>query len=106
MDNGMSSVEELWAVYGRERRPANIGDRVAGMLLGELDDEVQDIVSSYMGMGMGEEVDALRVARLGLALAEITRVLPEIQPTATREYFQRLADLARAALAAIADREA
>jgi hypothetical protein len=47
----MSSVQELWHAYGRDRRPANIGDRIGVVVLGELDDEVQDVVGSYIGMG-------------------------------------------------------
>ena len=55
---------------------------------------------------MGAAVGAWRVARLGLALGEITRVLPDIRPPATQAYFAQVAALARAALAEIAAGEA
>lgn len=86
--------------YGRARRPANIGARVDGVLIGELDDTVQDVASSFAGMGSA--VSSVRVAQLGLALADITRVLPSLEPEATRAYFDLGARVARATLASIA----
>jgi len=94
----MSSFQELWLEYGRARRPANIGARVEGLLIGELDDTVQDVASSFAGMGSA--VGSARVAQLGLALADITRVLPSLEPT--RAYFDLASRVARATLAAIA----
>jgi len=96
----MASFQELWLEYGRARRPANIGARVDGLLIGELDDTVQDVASSFAGMGSA--VGSARVAQLGLALADITRVLPSLQPEATRAYFDLASRVARATLAAIA----
>jgi hypothetical protein len=43
---------------------------------------------------------------LGLALADLSRVLARIEPPETREYFERLTGLARAVLTAIAMRDA
>ncbi|MBD0272727.1 MAG: hypothetical protein ICV73_12455 [Acetobacteraceae bacterium] len=100
----MATLHELLQWYGRTPRPANIGDRVGGVALAELEDEIQDAAGGRAGLDA--EVAARRAARLGLALAEVTRLLPDIQPAATRAYFARLADLARAALAEIAAREA
>ena len=100
----MATFDELVMAYGGEKRPANLGARVEGVLIGELDDEVQDVTGSYAGLR--DEVGAWRVARLGLALAEIERILPAIEPAATRVYFEHLALLARAALIEIADRAA
>jgi hypothetical protein len=100
----MATLQELSLWYGRAPWPANIGDRVGGTVLAELDDEVQDVTGSYSGMGAA--VGAWRVARLGLALGEITRVLPDIRPPATQAYFAQVAALARAALAEIAAGEA
>ena len=100
----MATFHELWRAYGNEPRPANIGARVDGILIGDLDDEIQDIAGSYAGLRA--EVGTWRVARLGLALAEVTRILPRLEPEPTRRYFERLATLARAALVEIANREA
>jgi hypothetical protein len=97
----MPSFQELWLEYGQTRRPANIGARVDGLLIGDLDDEVQGIASSFAAMG--SEVGADRVARLGLALADITRVLPSLEPDATRAYFDLAARVARATLGEIAN---
>ncbi|HTE45249.1 MAG TPA: hypothetical protein VK636_08420 [Gemmatimonadaceae bacterium] len=99
----MATFSELWAAYGRDPRPANIGASINGVLIGELDDEVQDVAGSYAGLGA--DVGAWRAARLGLALERITRVLPLIEPENTRAYFERLASLARSALAEIANEE-
>jgi len=92
----MPTLDDLFGEYGRRRFPANIGDEVAGVRLGELDDEVQDVIGSYCGMGL--EVGMWRVARLGLAYGDIMRVLPHILQEDTRTYFVWLADLARAGL--------
>jgi hypothetical protein len=100
----MATFQELFAAYSRDPRPANIGARVHGVVLGAIDDEIQDVAGSYAGLGA--VIDAERVARLGLALADLTRVLPEIEPAETRAYFERLEALARSALSAIARPEA
>ena len=105
----MESFDELYAWYGRTPRPANVGDRVAGVALAEIDDEVQDIARYHAGRRMNAAVQAgddahhaQRMARLGLALADLGHVLPAIQPAATQAYFERLAALARAVLADVA----
>ena len=100
----MATFDELWGRYGRDRRPGNIGATIGGVAIGELDDEIQDVASSYAGLR--REVGAWRVGRLGLALAELERLLPLVEPPATRAYCDRLAALARAALAEIATGEA
>jgi hypothetical protein len=100
----MASFQELWQEYGRDRRPANIGAVVNGVRIGDLDDEIQDVAGSFAGLGSA--IDAARVARLGNALDQLMLVLPSIEPAETRSYFERLARLARAALAAIATHEA
>ena len=92
----MPTLDELSGEYGRRRFPANIGDEVAGIRLGELDDEVQDVIGSCAGMGL--EVGIWRVARLGVAYGEIMRVMPHIASEETQAYFIWLADLARAGL--------
>ena len=99
----MVTFNEAWAAYSRDARPANIGGEVNGVRIGALDDEVQDIAGSYAGLR--EDVGSWRVARLGLALDQLGRILPAIEPAATRAYFERLAVLARAALAELADPE-
>src|SRR5688572_19038243 len=96
----MPSVEELWNAYGRDRRPDNIGAIVDGIRLGELDDDIQDVVSSYAGLGAG--ISVYQVAKLSVALARTIRVLPSITPVETRAYFERLATLAEAVLAELA----
>ncbi|MDF1501784.1 hypothetical protein [Roseisolibacter sp. H3M3-2] len=105
----MESFDELWTWYGRTPHPANIGDRAAGVALAEIDDEEQDIASYHAGRRMDAAVragddayHARRMARLGLALADLVQVLPVIQPAATQAYFERVATLARAVLADVA----
>lgn len=100
----MASFQDLWAQYSRDPRPANIGAVVDGVRIGDLDDEIQDVAGSYAGLRA--DLDAKRVARLGLALQTVTRLLPLLEPPATQRYFARLAALARSILAEIADREA
>lgn len=96
-------LAELWLAYGLDARPANMGERVAGTLLAELDDVVQDAVGSYLGLGPALGND--RVARLGLALAELTRLLPVVTPPETQGYFKRLTHLARVTLEQVAEPE-
>jgi hypothetical protein len=91
--------EALWADYQQRPRPENIGDHVSGLSLGELDDDVAAAASSYASMG--EEVPGWHVARLGLALADLQRVLPADTPVSTREYVTLVAALATATLQAI-----
>ena len=93
--------EELWAEYQQRPRPGNIGDHVSDAGRGELDDDVAAAASSYAGMG--EDAPSWDVARVGLALAALQRVLPAITPVSTREYFTLVAALATATLQAIAE---
>ena len=96
----MNTREKLWAEYQRRPRPPNIGDAIAGVSLGEMDDDVQDVLGSW-----GPQLDAWRVARLGRAVANLERVLPLITPPETRQYFDLVSALGRAALEAIANGE-
>jgi hypothetical protein len=92
------TLEALWAEYSRRPRPVHIGATVDGVRLGELDDEIQDVIGS---LGMGPDLGLGRVARLGLAVADAERVLPAIPPGEKREYVALLAALGRAALASL-----
>ena len=94
----MSDLEDLWGNYCDCIRPPDVGD-VDDVRLGELDDEISLLVSNYVGAG--QLSDPARVARLGLALADLTRVLPRIEPKATKQYFAMVESLARATLVAI-----
>ena len=96
----MHSREELWAEYQRRPRPPNVGDTIQGVSLGEVDDDVQDVLGSW-----GPQLDAWRVARLGRAVANLEAILPLITPGETREYFLLVGALGRSALEAIADGE-
>ena len=42
----MATFAELWADYGRDPRPGNLGDCVEGVWLGELDDEIATRVAA------------------------------------------------------------
>jgi hypothetical protein len=78
------SREELWAEYQRRPRPPNIGDTIAGVSLGDVDDDIQDVLGSWeMGAGIG----LWRIARIGLAVANLERVMPLIPSGEGREYF-------------------
>ncbi len=92
------TLEALWAEYARRSRPAHIGAAIDGVRLGELDDEIQDVISSW---GMGRDLGLSRVARLGLAVADAERVLPATAPGEEREYVALLAALGRAALVSL-----
>jgi hypothetical protein len=94
------TFENLWAEYQQRRRPETIGDRVANVVLGEADDDVAAAASAYAGMG--EELSSYHIARLGLTLADLERVMPEITSETTREYFTLVTSLARAILEALA----
>ena len=95
----MAQLDDLWLQYGLRQRPGNCGDSVDSVRLGELDDEIQDVVGIHLGANPA--VAPSQVARLGLALADLTRVLPKIEPGATHEYFVMVESLARAALTAV-----
>lgn len=101
--SGPPSLDELWDAYGHRSRPSNIGDRFGSVALGELDDEVQDVVGSLVGVPY---VPRGAAARLELAHVTIVRVLPLLTPELTQRYFEHVAQLAEAALAEIAKREA
>ena len=76
--------------------PPDIGDTVLGVRVGELDDDVLAVISSYRAMGA--DIGQWRVAELGLALAELVRIVPQVASPDLRDYVTRLADVARAAL--------
>lgn len=98
----MSELDDLWDHYCDCVRPPDVGS-VDDVRLGELDDEISALVSAYLAEA--EAVPAFRAAQLGLALADLTRVLPKIEPEATRRYFQMVESVARATLVAIRMRE-
>jgi hypothetical protein len=104
MVSRMAEFDDLWVAYSRDRRPSNLGARVNGVAIGDLDDEIQDVAGSYAALR--GKLGTWRAARLGLALAEVERILPRLEPAETVAYFERLAALARAALAEIASQEA
>jgi len=98
----MNELEDLWDHYCDCIRPPDVGG-VDEVRLGELDDEISALVSAYLGAP--ESMAAPRVARLGLALADLTRVLPKIEPEATRRYFEMVQSVARGALVAMRMRD-
>jgi hypothetical protein len=104
----VTTFDELWAWYGQAPRPANVADRVDGVALADVDDDVQDVASRHQGrraaeFAAGDDVLLVRdLARLGLAVADLTRVLPAIGPAATHAYFARVAALGRAMLVDVA----
>jgi len=98
----MNTREELWAEYQRRPRPPNIADTISGVSLGEVDDDVQDVLGSW---GMGAELGVSRIAKLGQAIANLERVLPLIRPEETRQYFALVSALGHAALESIAQGE-
>jgi hypothetical protein len=98
----MNTREELWAEYQRLPRPPNIGDTINGVSLGEVDDDVQDVLGSW---GMGADLGMSRVATLGLAVANLERILPLIAPEETRQYFALVSALGRSALDSLAQGE-
>ena len=92
----MSRLDDLWTQFAELPWPPDIGDTVLGVRIGELDDDVLAILSAYRGMGA--DLGQWRVAELGLAHAELTRIIPQLASPGMKEYVSRLADLARAAL--------
>ena len=97
-------LRKLWTEYGNRALPADIGQEVAGHKIGDLDDEAQDAISSYFGMGANLGSD--KIARLGLALLRIEQVLPHLVRRDTHDYFMRLAELSRLVLESIASGKA
>jgi hypothetical protein len=81
-----------WFAYGNTPRPARIGDTLDGVRLGELEDEMQDVISSYFA-GDGS-LDVERRDRLALAQAATQRILPSVPDDPTRTYLASLARLA------------
>jgi hypothetical protein len=71
--------------------------------LNELDDEIQEIVRVYSAGS--EQMTSGQVARLGLALADLTRLLPTLSSPSTRDYFVMVESLARGTLSALLMKE-
>ena len=94
------TFDALWAEYARRPRPPHLGATIGGVRLGEVDDDIQDVVAS---MGMGPELGVSRVARLGLAVADAECVLPMLPQGETRDYFILLVAIGRAALTSLVD---
>ena len=68
-------------------------------MLAELDEEIQRLVSECVRLGPG--IASADIARLGLLLADLTRVLPGMSAPAPREYFVMVESMARGALSAL-----
>lgn len=100
----MASFSQLWTSYQQTPRPGNFGATVAGIRLGELDDEVQDLAGSCVGLGAA--FDAVRADRLRAAVEQIERLLPQLEPPETQRYFGQLAALAAAMLGELSMRPA
>jgi len=66
--------------------------------LREMARQIQELVAACSAHG--DRISPPEVARLGLALSDLTRALPTIQ-TAERPYFEMVESLARAALTSI-----
>lgn len=96
----MPTFDELRETYERTPFPTNIGDTIAGVRLGELDADVQDVFDNW---DLGAVLGLQRVARLGLALATTERVLLAIEPGEARDYVIMLEKVARAALKWLAE---
>ena len=96
----MNTLERLLAQYQVTPRPPDIGDSIAGVSLGDVDDDVQDVLGSW---GIGADLGLWKLARLGRAAADLERALPLIHREETREYFTLVRALARSALDCIAD---
>ena len=92
----MSKLDDVWSQFAHAPWPPDIGDTVLGVRIGELDDDVFAVLSSYQGMGA--DLGQWRVAELGLALAELVRIMPQLTSPELKRYVTQLADVARAAL--------
>jgi hypothetical protein len=71
--------------------------------LRELDTEIRALARTCSAAG--EHVSAADVARLGLFLADLTLVLPNVEPAATHDYFVMVEGIARGALSAVSLRQ-
>src|SRR3954447_8292844 len=96
----MSPDEEarvLWAEHQATAFPARLrGEEVAGVDMVMLDADIAGCVVTWLGASGG--LDASRRDSLERCLDDIDRVLPLIQDTGEREYYERLRRLARLAL--------
>ena len=95
----VNTREELWTQYQATPMPPHIGDTIDGVRLGDVDDEVQDVLSSW---SVGPKMPLSKVASLGRAAADLERVLPKINDHQTQRYFSLVRALARSALDSIA----
>jgi len=94
------TVEKLWQEHEASGFPSGLRGRdVAGVDFVMLDADVAGCVSTFLHRK--HVLDQWRTALLGLALGNIERLLPQFGP-AQREYFERLATLARLVLREIA----
>jgi hypothetical protein len=96
----MATFDQLRDEYDRRAVPANIGDTVEGVRLGELDADVQDVLDNW---DLGPVLGLQRVARLGLGLATAECLLLAMEPGETRDYVAFLSEVASAALSWIAE---
>ena len=94
------TVDNLWQQHLAAGFPSGLAGRdVGGIDFVMLDADVAGCVSTFLHRK--HVLDSARIALLGLALGNIERLLPQFEP-AQREYFERLADLARLVLREIA----
>ena len=94
------TVEDLWRRHRVAKFPAGLSGRdVGGVDFVMLDADVAGCVSTFLDRK--HVLDHWRTAVLGLSLGNIERLLPQFEP-AQREYFERLADLARLVLREVA----
>ncbi len=93
-------IEDLWQRHKAASFPPRMRGRdVDGIDFVMLDADVAGCVSTFLHRK--RVLDQWRTAVLGLCLGDIERLLPQFEP-AQREYFERLATLARLILREIA----
>jgi len=94
------TIEEVWQQHRSAKFPSELSGRgVEGIDFVMLDADIAGCVSTFLGRR--HVLDQWRTAVLGLRLADVERLLPQFEP-AQREYFERLADLARLVLREVA----
>jgi len=94
------SVEELWQQHRIAQFPVELGGHdVDGVDYVMLDADIAGCVSTFLERK--HALDQWRTALLGLALGNVERLLPQLE-SSQREYFARLAQLARIVLHEVA----
>jgi hypothetical protein len=94
------TVEDLWQQHRSAKFPGELrGHDVAGIDFVMLDADIAGCVSTFLTRK--HVLDHWRTAVLGVSLGNVERLLPNLEP-AQREYFERLASLARLILREVA----